>query len=268
MNRTRQPLLRTMLRDLGIVALAVAFAVLTRKFLLGALGRETRLARLAPGQPEYRVLIVEDQPENWQLLRRLLEQSGFQVRVAEDGAEGVEAFQSWRPQFIWMDWRMPVMDGLEATRRIRGLPGGRDVKIVALSASVLKDEREQVLAAGADDFVLKPIQFRSIYDCMARQLGVRFVVDEPRDAVAIGFPAEVDREALAALPSSLRRELEEVLVSLEAERITEMIGRVADLNPALGAVLDHHAGQFEYTVILRALQSCRSGAINKEEARV
>ena len=121
--------------------------------------RDAVVARLAPGQPEYRVLIVEDQAENWQLLRQLLERAGFQVRVAENGAEGVEAFQSWRPHFIWMDWRMPVMDGLEATRRIRALDGGREVKIVALSASVFKEEREQVLAAGVDDFVPKPIQF-------------------------------------------------------------------------------------------------------------
>jgi signal transduction histidine kinase len=92
-----------------------------------------RVFGLAPGQPEYRILIVEDQRENWLLLQRLLQGSGFRVRVAENGAAGVELFQDWRPHLIWMDVRMPVMDGLEATRRIRTLEGGRDVKIAALT---------------------------------------------------------------------------------------------------------------------------------------
>ena len=66
-------------------------------------------AGLEPGRPDYRVLIVEDQRENWQLLQGLLQSAGFQVRVAEDGEQAVEAFRSWRPQFIWMDLRLPVL---------------------------------------------------------------------------------------------------------------------------------------------------------------
>ena len=228
--------------------------------------RETRLARLAPGQPEYRVLIVEDQPENHHLLRRLLEQAGFQARVAENGAEGVDAYQAWHPQFIWMDWRMPVMDGLEATRRIRALPDGHEVKIVALSASVFKEERDEVLAAGADDFVPKPIQFDRIFDCMAKHLGVRFLSVEP-PRVASEPSAGLDREALAAMPSSLRTELADALVSLNAARIAGAIRRVAESDSALGRVLEHQAGQYQYTVILQALQSCRR-SVSKEEVTI
>jgi len=77
---------------------------------------------LAPGQPIYRVLIVEDQMENQLLLTQLMEAIGIQVKVAKDGKQGVELFQSWHPQLIWMDRRMPVMDGIEATKTIRQLP--------------------------------------------------------------------------------------------------------------------------------------------------
>jgi signal transduction histidine kinase/CheY-like chemotaxis protein len=232
--------------------------------LVPAVPRETVMARLARGQSECRVLIVEDLAENWQLLQELLKRAGFQVRVAENGAEGVETFQSWRPHFIWMDWRMPVMDGLEATRRIRELDGGRDVKIVALSASVFSNEREQVLAAGADDFVSKPIQFSRIYDCMARHLGVRFVLDEPQAAAATELGPDVDREALAALPTSSRVDLADALVSLDAMRIDGSIHRVAELNPALASVLVRLAGGLQYTAILQALQSCVNEGLKGE----
>ena len=118
--------------------------------------RSGQVAGLAPGQPDYRILIVEDKKENWLLLQRLLEDAGFQVQVAEDGARGVEMFRFWRPHLIWMDIRLPVMGGVEAAQEIRALEGGREVKIVALTASAFAKEREDVLAAGLDDFLRKP----------------------------------------------------------------------------------------------------------------
>jgi len=133
-----------------------------------------RITGIAPGQPDYRVLIIEDQPEDRLVLRRLLEEVGFRVRVAETGESGVEIFQAWRPHFIWMDRRLPLMDGLEATRRIRSLDGGRDVRIVGVSASVFASERDEMLAAGLDDFVRKPYLPNEILDCMMRLLGVRY----------------------------------------------------------------------------------------------
>jgi len=225
---------------------------------------DAMVARLEPGQPHNRILIVEDTLESAQLLRRLLEQAGFEVRVADNGAHGVEAFQSWRPQFIWMDWRMPVMDGLETTRRIRTLEGGRDVKIVALSASVMKEERDEVLAAGADDFLPKPIQFHQIYDCMAKHLGVRFVAIEPSASRQAEPSAQVDCEALAALPFTLRSELEGALVSLDRERIAKAITRVAGLDERLADVLSQHADRFHYTAVLHALQASHGDQPSRE----
>jgi signal transduction histidine kinase/DNA-binding response OmpR family regulator len=229
--------------------------------------REMGLARLAPGQVEYRVLIVEDHEENWLLLRELLEQAGFQVRVAQNGAEGVATFQSWRPQFIWMDWRMPVMDGLEATRRIRSMDGGCDVKIVALSASVATEDRDELMAAGADDFVAKPIHFDDIYDCLTRQLGVRLTFDESATPQAADPSADLDPKALAALPSSLRAELEEALVSLEGGRIEETVRRVSLQDPELAAALAGRAERLEYSSILLAVRACTHIADQEPDAQ-
>jgi len=133
-----------------------------------------RVVGLAPNQAEYRVLVIDDRSEDRLVLRRLLEGVGFRVRTAETGESGVEIFETWRPHFIWMDRRLPLMDGLEATRHIRSLEGGRDVKIAGVSASVFPSEREEMLAAGLDDFVRKPYVPDEVFDCMAHHLGVRY----------------------------------------------------------------------------------------------
>jgi len=213
-----------------------------------------RIVGLAPGQPEYRLLIVEDQVENWELLRQLLEPIGFQVRVAENGLAGIEMFESWRPQFIWMDIRMPVMDGLEATRRIRALDGGQAVKIVAITASVFAEEIDNVRAAGMNDLIRKPFRREEIYDCLRRYLGVIFIREEaseqgvPEEASAILRP-----EAVASLPEALRADLREAILSLESERIAAVIEQIAVGNPHLGGLLFRLAGQFNYSAILQAL---------------
>jgi len=227
-------------------------------------GPGARLARLEPGQGEYRILIVEDQEENSLLLRRVLEQAGFQTRVSLDGAAGVEAFRTWRPHFIWMDWRMPVMDGLEATRRIRSLDGGREVKIALLSASVFQQERDQVLAAGADDFVTKPFAFGQIYDCLAKHLGARFVQEAITPGARPEPAGELDRGALAALPPALRRSLAEALVSLNPGRIARVIDAITAANPVLGGALKHHAGRLQYTVLLQALEATPTQTLKPE----
>jgi len=211
---------------------------------------------IAPGQPAYRILIVEDKRENWLLLQRLLEDSGFQVQVAGDGALGVEMFRIWQPHLIWMDLRLPLMGGLEAAREIRAMDGGIQVKIVAISASAFAQQRQEVLAAGLDDFVRKPYRREEIFDCMAHHLGVRYLYREvpaggaPTDPVAALVP-----EALALLPQQLRKELVDALIRLAPGPIAEVIERVSTQDPQLGEVLARCAKRFAYTEILNALEN-------------
>ncbi len=212
-----------------------------------------RVIGLAPGQPEFRILIIEDQQENWLLLQRLLEGVGLTVRVAVNGLLGVEAFQAWRPHFIWMDIRMPVMDGLEATQRIRALEGGRNVKIAALTASAFKEERDRITAAGMDDFIRKPYQIEDIFDCLTRHLDIHFLREESVADTAPTPTADRMSEALADLPDQLRQELNDALVNLDSEQIDQAICRIAELNPHLAGQLKHDADQLAYTAILRLL---------------
>jgi len=137
---------------------------------------------VVPGQPRHRILVVEDQQENWLLLQHLIARIGFEVKLAENGEQGISLFQDWHPDLILMDRQMPVMDGEEATRRIRRLPGGDKVRIVAITASAFKEERQEMFDAGMDDVVAKPYRFDEIYDCLTRQLGVRYIFADHRES--------------------------------------------------------------------------------------
>jgi len=212
---------------------------------------------LEPGQPEYRILIVEDQQENWLLLDRLLRAAGFQVRGAEDGLQAVEAFRVWRPHFIWMDLHLPGLGGLEAAKRIRELEGGSEVKIVAVTASAFASEREQVLAAGLDDFLRKPYRPREIFECMSRHLGVRYLYEAIPQTDAADPHVTMRPEDLASLPPEQFEELEQAVVCLDWERIARIVRQISDQNASLGGVLTRLADRFAYTPIFKAIESSR-----------
>jgi CheY-like chemotaxis protein len=196
--------------------------------------------------------MVEDQVENQLLLRRLLEDAGFSVKLALNGAEGVELFQSFHPHFIWMDRRMPVMDGLEATKHIRALTGGQEVKIVAVSASVFGEQRTETLTQGMDDFVRKPYRPDEIFDCMARHLGVRYVYAAPE---AAENDAPLPAAALVYLPTALRHELVDALVNGNTDHIAQLLLRVEQQDAALAKTLSRHLNHFDYLPILQALEA-------------
>ena len=218
---------------------------------------------LESGQSEWRVLIVEDDPESTTVLRKILTGAGFQVRIAENGALGIEAFQQWRPHFIWMDLGLPQLSGTEATRRIRQLDGGRQVKIVALTASAFAQQREELLAAGLDDLLRKPYQREEIFDCMTRHLGVRFLYREAAQTPLADPAAALRPEALAMLPDHLRQELADALVRLDAGLIFEVIGRVSEHDAHVGEVLTRCAKRYAYSQILDAIEN-GNGSLREE----
>ncbi|HET7831481.1 MAG TPA: ATP-binding protein [Gallionella sp.] len=226
----------------------------------GATSRKAAMGRvigLEPGQPSYRILIVEDQEENWLLLQHLLESAGFTVKVAVNGAEGVELFQTFRPHFIWMDRRMPVMDGVEATRRIRALDGGKEVKISAVTASAFADQREEMLKAGMDDFVRKPYQATEIFDCLAKHLGVHYVYEQ---APAAETATAISADALARLPEALRRELADGMLVGNVDRLEQIMRAIEQADAGLAAMLAPHLHNFNYLPILKALETAEQNS--------
>ena len=127
--------------------------------------------RLQPGQATCRVLIADDIEDNRQLLAQLLAPVGFEIRLATNGAEAVQEFEEWRPHLILMDFRMPVMDGHEAIRRIRAMAGGKDPKIIAVTASAMDENRQELMEIGADDFISKPFREVELFQKIHAHLG-------------------------------------------------------------------------------------------------
>ena len=212
----------------------------------------TRLARLSANQTRPKVLIVEDQMENRMLLENILSYAGMEVHLAENGVEGIDSFQTWKPDFIWMDWRMPVMDGLEATRRIRALEGGRAVRIAVASASAFKTDQDQVLSCGADAFVPKPLQFEQVYACMSKLLGLRFEYEEEK-AESNALPKLLAKD-LRDIPPELRNSLRLALLSLDPGTINQSLDQLDAVKPALAQLLRRYVGRLHYSQILKVLR--------------
>jgi signal transduction histidine kinase/DNA-binding NarL/FixJ family response regulator len=193
---------------------------------------------LAPTQKTWRILAADDNHENLLLLKSLLENVGFVVLEAKNGKEAVAAFKKESPDFVWMDMRMPVMDGYEAVRQIRQRSGGDTVPIIAITASAFSEQREEILAAGCNDMVIKPFQDHEIFEMMNRFLGIEYIY-EPKSEAAAGRLRAVELTAamLADLPDELLRALRQATLALNREDALEVIARIGDPAPEVAAGL-------------------------------
>ena len=109
-----------------------------------------------------KILYVEDNEDNVYMLKRRLERAGFEVIVAPDGEQGIALAQDERPDVILMDLSLPVLDGWEATRRLKGAEETRSIPVIALSAHAMPGDREKALEAGCDDYDAKPVKLPSL----------------------------------------------------------------------------------------------------------
>jgi two-component system, sensor histidine kinase len=216
------------------------------------------------GQPRYRLLIAEDQPENRLLLRKLLDPLGFEVREAVDGQEAVDLFDAWRPHLIFMDIRMPVMDGLQATRRIKASDAGAQTRIVAVTAHALEEERNMILAAGCDGFIRKPYTQADILEALTRHLGVRFIyADEETPAAG---EVSLDAAALAGLPGELMNGLEQALTRLDVDAVSRAIEEMRSYNSSVAAALTAEARNLQFGRILQLIRASHGESQPKNAA--
>ncbi|CAK8723183.1 hypothetical protein KKHLCK_12495 [Candidatus Electrothrix laxa] len=209
-----------------------------------------RVRGIASGQKTFRLLVVEDIVENRRILVKLFNSVGFRVKEAPNGARGIEIYHTWQPDLIWMDIRMPVMDGYEATRKIRKTKAGKEVVIIALTAQAFGNEREEALKAGCNDFISKPYSEEELFATMKKHLSIQFSYqDEDKenkysDEQATGY---LDPESIDKLPEDVRNTLLEATVNLDQKSFFIILEELSSLHEktatALRALVENY--QFE-----------------------
>jgi CheY-like chemotaxis protein len=219
--------------------------------IVDAAVRPSQIARrvigLEPGQPTYRILVADDKEFNRQLLVKLLTPLGFELREAADGQQAVEIWEEWSPHLIWMDMRMPVMDGYQATQRIKSTTRGQATVIIALTASVLDEDQTVSLSAGCDDFMRKPFREAEILAGMNKHLGVRYVYDEPSLGQESAASQEIpSTDQLADLDIELLENLRQAVINLDTELFTSLIDRIRGPQSALADSLTDLFNNYEY----------------------
>ncbi len=221
---------------------------------------------LEPGQPRYRVLIVDDKPDNRALLFKLLTPFGFELQEATNGQEAVDIWKAWTPHLIWMDLRMPVMGGYDATQQIRAQLNGKDTIIIVLSASSVEDERTAALSHGCHDFLRKPFHESEVFDLMQRHLGVRFVYEEEKKlTISNPFDYAQDRlqstietvltpAALTTLPAEWLDILKQGARRADFLLLSNVIEEIRVQDARLADALTQLAEDFEYDQILNLIE--------------
>ena len=223
---------------------------------LKGMGHKSRVTGLVPGQEVPRVLVVEDLPESRTLLVSLLKMTGFEVREAVNGREAVDICAEWHPRLIWMDIRMPVMDGMEATRLIKGSEAGGSITIVAITASGMLEDRNAIMTAGFDDFMRKPFREQEIFEIMAKYLGVKYQYENVSEIKTHREPPEelsLQKMASALSPEFLD-ELRTAVLTLDTAQTMTVIEKIALREPSVGAALKKLALDLDYDRLLTLLE--------------
>jgi signal transduction histidine kinase/DNA-binding response OmpR family regulator/PAS domain-containing protein len=211
---------------------------------------QRRVIGLEPGQDVPRILVVEDMEESRAMLVRLLRIVGIHVQEAVNGKQAIEIFQQWQPNFIWMDIRMPVMDGLEATRYIKETDAGKTTIVAALTAHALEEERKQILAAGCDDVVRKPLRERDIFDVMQKHLGLKYVYEvAEEETVSVRPKVRIGPEQLAALPADLLSQLHQAALELNEEQSLALIEKIKPIDAYIAGELDELVRNFAFDIL-------------------
>jgi len=206
-----------------------------------------RVKRLAESV-RVRVLVVDDIPENRSVLAAMLTQVGCEVVLAESGRQAMEVIRISQPQIVFMDIRLPGMDGMEIIRRMVEEFNASGLKIIATSASALAQDREECLKVGCDDFVAKPFRAERIYQCIALLDGISFIYQEVPAALLGGFDF-----GLLALPQELATRLTMAAELHSATVLKNCLAEVELLGPS-GERLSQHLRGFLASYDMKTIQ--------------
>ncbi len=205
----------------------------------------------------YRVLVVDDKKENRDVMGSFLRMVGFETTEAVDGKDAIAKFEQWNPHLILMDMRMPVMDGYEATRRIKSTEKGKQTPIIAVTASSLEDEKKNVLKLDIQGYIPKPFHENELFETIGRVLGINYLYEEETTANALSRYLNNDEivdEDIAKLPEEVVLQMKHAVETADFHLLTAYIERIEKDYPELSRHLMAQATDFNYVYLLQVLK--------------
>ncbi len=200
------------------------------------------------------VLIVDDQEINRNLLQEMLQIHGFETREAESGMIALELFKQAPSEIIFMDIRMPEMDGIHCVKKIRELPTGKDVRIIMCSAQVFEDDQEEAFQAGADDFLAKPFRVSDLCTLLQKYLPLNTVIFETKQEESPVSPPPL-ASVHVAIPADLLHKMSEALVCGDQEQVLIYLEQVRSSHPYQVEVWQKMAQDYAYEELIAELEA-------------
>jgi PAS domain S-box-containing protein len=202
---------------------------------------------LEPGAGPFRILVVDDIPDNRALLCELLRPVGFEIAEASNGVEALHLLDSWSPHAVLMDMRMPIMDGYEATRRIKATAAGSATPVIAVTASAFEDDFERVMATGMYAYLRKPFRTEDLFEMLGKCLGLHYVfADDTADIPGLVKAAPLTAESITALPKDIVEAMRQAVEEGDMVRLTELVSEVEKIDSATARGLQVLTDRYDY----------------------
>ncbi|AFY40458.1 integral membrane sensor hybrid histidine kinase [[Leptolyngbya] sp. PCC 7376] len=238
-----------------------------KESLVEPLIQRPKVIGLETNQPIYKILIVDDRWVNRKLLERLLTAIGFETQEANDGQEAIAIWKSWKPDLIWTDIRMPILNGYEMTKQIRkreaAISRQQDSEqhtiILAITASILKEDEELILQSGCDGFIRKPFKENDALDLMQEFLGVKYLYEdtskvELKESTNIVADQSILKEQLQLTSDDWQEELKHHTLLGDDQSIHVLLTELPDTAQELKQTLNIWIQQFRFDLIQNLLE--------------
>lgn len=212
-----------------------------------------RVIGIAQGQPSYRILVVDDHPDNRQFLVMLLQSVGFEIREAQNGHEAITLNRDWKPHLIWMDLQMPELNGLEATQHIKSDPHAPI--IIALTAQAFAEQEVQALEAGCDDYVRKPCHETVLFEKMAQHLGITYLFDNSKSGRTPHNLLSLSVEELSMMPLAWVKQLHDATLNLDERVLNNLIEGVPYEAQTLKSQLENLVNNYRFDIIMNTTKA-------------
>jgi CheY-like chemotaxis protein len=207
-------------------------------------------------QETYRILVVDDKEENRQVVVNFLQLVGFQTNEAINGQDAIAKFEQWNPHLILMDMRMPVMDGYEATRRIKATEKGKQTPVIAVTASSPEDEKNKNFALEIEGYVRKPFHENELFSAIGKALGIEYIYEEEKTTPPPSKYQNNEKaitEDIAKLPDELAFQMLEAVEVADFHLLIQLIKTIGNENAELATHLMSKANNYDYDFFMKLL---------------